>query len=190
MANKLNLGCGSDHLEGWCNVDCHAACQPDVVHDLERIPWPFEDDTADEILLQHVLEHLGSTPQAFLDVMRELWRVSCAEAQIRIRVPHPLHQDFRTDPTHVRAITPEMLAMFSRAECELWQRNGYSNTPLALICGVDFVVENTQYFVDQNTLEKLAAKGIEIRIDEVLDYSGIFLGLIKEMEIHLRVRKP
>lgn len=189
MTNKLNLGCGANRLEGWCNVDRHAGCQPDVVHDLERTPWPFEDDWAEEILLQHVLEHLGSTPQGFLEVMRELWRVSRPGARILIRVPHPLHPDFRTDPTHVRRVTPEMLALFDRTQCEFWQANGFANTPLALICGVDFVVESSQYLADQATLTKLAAKGVDIAIDEAIAYSEIFPGLIKEIEIHLRVRK-
>lgn len=190
MASKLNLGCGSRQLEGWCNVDRFAGCQPDVVHDLERIPWPFEDDGAEEILLSHVLEHLGSDPQVFLAVMGELWRVARHDARIEIHVPHPLHHDFRIDPTHVRRITPETLAMFSRSQCELWQARGAANTPLALICGVDFALEDCQYLADPETLEKLAMKGIEIAVDEAIDYSEIFNDLIREIRITLRVIKP
>lgn len=189
MARKLNLGCGSHRLEGWCNVDRVAALQPDVVHDLESIPWPFEDDAVEEVLLQHVLEHLGADPRVFLAVMAELYRVCRPGALVRIHVPHPLHRDFRSDPTHVRAITPEVLAMFSRSQCESWQRSGAANTPLALICAVDFAQESCQYLADGDTLQKLAAKGIAIPVEEAIAYSDIFNDLIKEIQICLRVCK-
>ena len=50
----------------------------------------------------------------------------------------PPLDDFRTDPTHVRSITPRTLSMFSRRNGEAWQRLGYANTPPALMTGVDF----------------------------------------------------
>lgn len=189
MSSKLNLGCGARQLEGWCNVDCFAGCSPDLVLDLERTPWPFEDNSAEEIRLHHVLEHLGKDPAVFLAVMKELWRVGRHGARIDIHVPHPLHRDYRTDPTHVRPITPEMLAMFSRAQCEIWQGRGAANTPLAMICGVDFEIEDCAYFADAETQALLAAKGIEIPVDEAFAYSEIFANLIKEIRITLRVLK-
>ena len=37
--------------------------------------------------------------------MKELYRISCDQANIHISVPHPRHDDFLADPTHVRPIT-------------------------------------------------------------------------------------
>ncbi|HLO64329.1 MAG TPA: hypothetical protein VK165_15330, partial [Azonexus sp.] len=97
---KLNLGCGRRKREGFVNVDSQAGCQPDLVLDLEKTPWPWPDDSVDEIDLIHVLEHLGQAPEVYLGVMKELWRVCCDGARIRIMVPHPRSDDFLNDPTH------------------------------------------------------------------------------------------
>ena len=82
---RLNLGCGMRHLAGYVNVDKFG--EPDLRHDLERFPWPWPDDSVAEIVLNHVLEHLGHDPAVFLGIIRELYRVSRADAAIRIVVP-------------------------------------------------------------------------------------------------------
>lgn len=133
---KLNLGCGPHKLPGYLNVDRYG--EPDLRHDLERFPWPWADDSVDEVLASHVLEHLGTTPDAFIGVMKELYRVCRDGAEVRIAVPHPRHDDFLSDPTHVRAITPMTLALFSRRQNLEWAKKGGSNTMLALYHGVDF----------------------------------------------------
>src|ERR1700677_1021370 len=81
---KLNLGCGGQILDGWVNVDKFG--KPDQVFDLESFPWPWADNSVDEILLSHVLEHLGQSPQVFIAIMRELYRVCRDGATLHIRV--------------------------------------------------------------------------------------------------------
>ena len=46
------------------------------------------------------------------------------------------------DPTHVRVITPELLTLFDREECDEWQRTGKTNSPLAHYLHVDFAIVN------------------------------------------------
>ena len=57
---KINLGCGANIMKGWINLDCAALAGVDVVHDLNVLPLPFEDECADEILCEDVLEHVES----------------------------------------------------------------------------------------------------------------------------------
>lgn len=135
---RLNLGCGHNKRPGWINVDKFAACKPDQIVDLESLPWPWPDDEAEEVLLNHVLEHLGAAPDVYIGIMKELWRVCRNGAAVTIVVPHPRHDDFLIDPTHVRPITAQGLQMFSRKMNEEWARVGAANTPLALYHGIDF----------------------------------------------------
>ena len=122
---KLNLGCGQNKQAGYVNTDREPAVQPDVVMDLEKFPWPFEDDSVDEVLAFHVLEHVGATPELFIRIMQELYRVCRKGATVRIAVPHLRHDNFFDDPTHVRAITPMTLELFSRKTA----RNGRRRAP-------------------------------------------------------------
>jgi|SRR3989344_188865 len=81
---KLNLGCGEDKKEGYVNVDFHSHVKPDVVHDLNVVPYPFAESTFDLVEAYHVLEHLD---KPFV-VMKELHRILKPGGTIHIKVPH------------------------------------------------------------------------------------------------------
>ena len=102
---KLNLGCGNKIMEGYVNVDKFNLYDIDIKHDLERFPYPFESETVEEIILSHVLEHIGQDPDVFIKILKELYRICKNQALINIAVPHPRHEAFISDPTHVRPIT-------------------------------------------------------------------------------------
>lgn len=144
---KLNLGCGHNRIDGFWNVDKHEPA--DQLVDLERRPWPWHDNSVDHVVAIHVMEHLGASPDVFLGVMSELYRVCAHQAKIELVVPSPWHDDFVNDPTHVRPITPEMLALFSKAACDRFREMGASNTPLAHQLGVDFQILHIEYVLDQ-----------------------------------------
>ena len=91
---KLNMGCGHNKREGYVNVDMSPVCNPDVVWDLETLPWPWQDNSVDGVLFNHSLEHLGQIARVFLGMMKELYRVCRDGAEIEINVPHPRHDNF------------------------------------------------------------------------------------------------
>ncbi len=185
---RLNLGCGGDKRDGWVNVDKYDAAAPDQLVDLEAFPWPWDDDSVEQILLKHVLEHLGRDPDVYLNIFKELWRVCRAGAEIEIVVPHPRHDSFLNDPTHVRAVTPEGLQMFSRKENRKWQREKLANTPLGLYIDVDFDVAK----VDMTPAEPWRTqfrKG-KLKPAELNDAMRRFNNVILETNVVLKVVKP
>ncbi|MFY9315824.1 MAG: methyltransferase domain-containing protein [Burkholderiales bacterium] len=147
---KLNLGCGQNRMAGFVNVDREAAVAPDLVMDLEKFPWPLEDDSVEEVVAYHVLEHVGAQAAVFVGIMKELYRVCRPGALVRIAVPHPRHDNFFDDPTHVRAVTPMTLSLFSKAQNLHWKAQRGSNSPFALYAGVDFeMVEWSETVVEK-----------------------------------------
>ena len=142
---KLNLGCGQNALDGYINVDREFASNADYKWNLEEVPWPWVDSSASEILMSHSLEHIGQSTTIFLRVMKELYRILEPNGKLILRVPHHHNDSFWNDPTHVRPITPEMMQLFSRRNCDDYARNKWPNTPLALYLDVNFELLDTDF---------------------------------------------
>jgi hypothetical protein len=88
-------------------------------------------------------------------MMQELYRVCANGATIKITAPHPRHDSFITDPTHVRALTPSMFTLFSKAVNREWQATGRPNTPLGLYLDVDFEVAGASQVVEEHYFKLL-----------------------------------
>ena len=60
---KINLGCGNKIKKGYLNLDFIKTEGTDIVYDLNQYPWPFPENTFDEVYASHILEHLGDFPE-------------------------------------------------------------------------------------------------------------------------------
>jgi hypothetical protein len=185
---RLNLGCGNRKLEGWVNVDREAACKPDRVADLEKLPWPWPDDSAEEVMLSHVLEHLGADPKVYLGIVKELYRVCRDGAKITIVVPHHRHDHFLDDPTHVRAVTVGGLDMLSQASCKDWIARGGANTPLAIYLGVDFTIQSVTMLPTKRWQEKVQSGAITK--EQLHEAAETHNNVISTMTVELKAIKP
>jgi len=187
MPLKLNLGCGHHKLPGYLNVDSQAQCSPDQVVDLEQFPWPWPDQSVEEIRLSHVLEHLGATTEKYFGVMRELYRVCAPNALIHIAVPHPRSDSYIADPTHVRPITTVGLSMFDQELNRQWIAEDSSTTPLGIYLGINFKIDNTEVDI----LEPWYSKFInnQINEDELRTAIQSYWNVIGETRIVLRAVK-
>lgn len=95
----VNLGCGRTRIPGSIGVDRVAIPgSVDIVHDLNVTPYPFADNSVDEVHFYHVLEHLDD-PIAKLE---EIHRVLRPGGVLHMRVPHFSSNGAFTDITHKR----------------------------------------------------------------------------------------
>lgn len=131
---RLNVGCGRNIQEGWINLDNSDLPGIDIKFDLEqcrtqRIPLP--DNSVDEFLLSHVIEHIRDA----MGVMEELYRIAKPGAVCRILVPYGSSDDAWEDPTHVRPYFLGSFAYFSQPtywRADYGYRADWQTTTLAL----------------------------------------------------------
>lgn len=81
---KINLGCGENKKLGYINLDSNPTVKPDITHDLNVFPYPFSDNSIEEIQAFHILEHLDSPFSA----MAEFHRILKNGGRLLIKVPH------------------------------------------------------------------------------------------------------
>jgi hypothetical protein len=177
------MGCGYRKQPGFINVDLSSECSPDLTLDLEQTPWPWASDSVDTVMFMHSLEHMGSDHRVFKEMIRELYRVCTNGAEILIKVPHPRHDDFITDPTHVRVITQGTLGHLSRRINAEWLKTGAPSTPLAFYWGVDFEVRKVTNVLEEPYGSQFA-RG-ELSSEQIAVFSRERNNVIKEISISL-----
>lgn len=93
----LELGAGrTPSSAGVVTLDRAASTRPDIVHDINVVPWPLETSSFDLIRCYDVVEHLDD----LLSVMGEIHRVGAPGARVEITTPHYSSANSWTDPTH------------------------------------------------------------------------------------------
>lgn len=108
---RLNLGSNDRREPGFLSVD---VAQPaDIICDLNVLPWPWEDNSVEEVKMFDVIEHLSPTcqPQSLASlramsfprvlIMNELHRVMKPGARVEITTPNAAKGGgYFQDPTH------------------------------------------------------------------------------------------
>ena len=84
---RLDLGCGKNKKRGYIGVDLVKTQGVDIIVDLNRTPYPFKDESVDEIFMRHVLEHLDNPKETLCECYRILKR----EGYLIITVPFAGH---------------------------------------------------------------------------------------------------
>jgi predicted SAM-dependent methyltransferase len=117
---RLDLACGQNKKDGFFGVDLYGD-DADQVVDLLRFPWPFQDDSAEEIHCSHFVEHIPHWRPWFpgdvdglLLFMDEVWRICRNDAKVEIIHPYAFSSRAFQDPTHTRYINEVTWWYFNR----------------------------------------------------------------------------
>lgn len=104
----LDLGCGNRKRPGAIGIDHNPNTQADIVHSLEKFPYPFKDSEFDEIYADNVIEHLDDVVRT----VEELHRISKPGGLVKVIVPYFRSMWAAIDPTHRHAFTVDSFSYF------------------------------------------------------------------------------
>jgi SAM-dependent methyltransferase len=111
----LDIGCGKHKaVPEAIGLDVVKLEGVDVVHDLNKFPYPFKAASFDEIYAFMVLEHV----EDLVKVMQELHRILKPEGLLHVKVPYYLSTAAFQDPTHKNFFTEKTFQYFT-SDCEL-----------------------------------------------------------------------
>lgn len=160
---KLDVGCGTAKVKGAIGIDRVKLPGVDIIQDLNKFPWPFKDESFDEIYMNDIIEHLDNT----IKIMEECHRLLKSQGKLFIRVVYWNHRYAFSDPTHVHFFSEICFEFFTGK----WRRSYYTK--------VRFKLKKLEYIYDYK------AKKI-FRSKKLMDFLSYFLCNIKQgMEITL-----
>jgi len=107
---------GKGEWENLITLDINPKANPTVVHDLNYLPYPFVNNSFDEIHAYEVMEHVGKQGdwQFFFDQWAELARIAKPNALFFGTSPHYTSPWVWGDPSHTRAITIESFSFLNQ----------------------------------------------------------------------------
>lgn len=95
--STLSVGCGKRIPEPHLiRLDISPEVEPDVVWDLDKFPYPFEDSYFSKIECFDVIEHLQDIPRT----LEEFHRIMKHDGLLQITTPHFSCANSFVDPTH------------------------------------------------------------------------------------------
>ena len=139
---KINLGAGADIRHGFVNHDIAALTGIDVVHDLNQTPWPWAENSADEIVAKDLIEHLDD----FMAAMEEIHRILVPGGIAKIKVPYWNSVSRYADPTHQRGFHEITFQFFDPTSVYCQERHYYTHARFLVLEESFVVAPFTPYF--------------------------------------------
>lgn len=185
---RLNLGCGLSKFDGFNNVDKTELVKPDQVVDLNNLPWPWQDNEYQHIVAKDILEHLGKDGDDFVEIIKEMYRISENGAIWEIQAPHWRCDTSIDDPTHKRAITVAMFDLFNKKKTFERVQSGSTESLLAFEHDIDIEVCDSNFEFTKPFAERMKNGSIT---QEELTYSLNHLNNVAlSTRILVQVHKP
>jgi SAM-dependent methyltransferase len=168
-AVRIDLGCGNAKRPGFVGLDLFPGEQVDHVLDLTADPYPFADDSVDEVFSAHFLEHIEEPNHVF----GEIGRVCKDGARIQFWTPYAwTNEAFLYG--HLHAITEEM-----------WTHLGVTHRDLysAMLRG-HWLLRRFIFVIQPATIADLERRGVD------LDFAVRYLkGVVHEFGVEAEFRR-
>jgi len=138
-------------------VDFDESTNPTIVHNLNHLPYPFDDNVADEIHCYEILEHLGTQGdfRFFFDQFSELHRILKPDAYLMGSCPNWDSHWAWSDPGHTRMISPWALKFLDQDCYDECGEKGSARSDYRFCYEADFKIigiqeeEHNFYFILQ-----------------------------------------
>jgi len=178
---RLNLGAGRDIKTGFLNHDIAPLSGIDIVADLNSYPWPWSDDSIDEILANDLLEHLDN----FLPAMEEIYRILKPGGLVKLSVPYWNSCSRYIDPTHKMGFHEDTFKFFDPVFHHCQERSYYTKARFSIVKETFVIMPFYPYFWIPKTSEIRVSNRVLKRllgfVGNVL-ISNLILGLDVEMK--------
>lgn len=119
---KLDVGCGIFKQKGCIGMDMVKHPNVDIVHDVQKFPWPIPDNICSWILMSHLWEHIE--PKYRFQVMDECWRIIRHDGQLWISCPYAGSYLEAAHPAHYMCPN-EATFQFFDPDYQLWHSCSY-----------------------------------------------------------------
>jgi hypothetical protein len=95
---KLDLGCGQNKRDGFIGVDVSKEAKPDQNVNLFVFPWPWKNESVEEIHCSHFFEHVPALIR--FPFMDECYRILAPNGRVTLISPCWTSSRAIQDPTH------------------------------------------------------------------------------------------
>ena len=168
---ELLIGCGNSRVKKfdcdekgaeWHNLitlDIDPSCVPIILHDLNVLPYPIDDNYFDEIHAYDVLEHCGMPGdyEFFFSQFAEFWRILKPDGLLCATVPHYFSPWAWGDPGHTRVINDCSLVFLSQEQYAM-QVGKTQMTDYRAFYKADFEIVMSEYTNDLRFVFAIRAK--------------------------------
>ena len=106
----LDIGCGNNKIKNAIGLDIDKNTQADIVWDLDKYPYPIEDNEFDKVYAKHIIEHVDDP----IEFMKEVYRIIKPNGTCFIETPHFSCYVAYSEPQHKRYFSYFMIDVILR----------------------------------------------------------------------------
>lgn len=155
---KVHLGCGTNYLNGWKNVDLDSEVA-DINLDL-RGPLPFADSSVDYIFNEHFIEHI--TREEGIHFLIECRRVLKPNGVLRVSTP-----DLRY-----------LITQYLSGKLDEWENVGWVSKSACQLINEGMRWWGHQFLYDEEELKAALLEAGFLKIDKVQHHHSTHTALL------------